>query len=72
MKKIVLYQNMHSAGIDLLKKNHCEVIIAPSYEEDAVLPLVSDADAIIIRAMGKVTKNIINAAPHLKDCLLWQ
>jgi len=40
--------------------------MADSLEEEALLPLVQDVDGIIIRANGKVTRRLMEAAPRLK------
>jgi D-3-phosphoglycerate dehydrogenase len=63
--RFLLYEPMHEAGTNLLKQ--CgEVITAPAVDEATLLPLVKDVDAIVIRANGKVTRTIMEAAPRLK------
>jgi D-3-phosphoglycerate dehydrogenase len=56
---------MHSEGTKLLEKK-CHLIYADSLEEDNLVRLARDIDAIIIRANGSVTKNIMNSATQLK------
>ena len=63
--RFLLYEPMHEAGISLLKQ-HGEVIIAPAVDEATLLPLVKDVDAIVVRANGKATRTIMEAAPRLK------
>lgn len=63
--KVLLYEGMHSSGTDLLKQ-HCELVYAKSFNEQDIISLVSDVDAIIIRANGAITRSIIDAAPKLK------
>jgi D-3-phosphoglycerate dehydrogenase len=63
--KGLLYETMHSKGTELLEEK-CDLIYAKSYDEKDLLVQASDVDAIIIRANGAVSKNIIEAAPKLK------
>ena len=63
--RFLLYEPMHEAGTSLLKQ--CgEVITAPAVDEATLLALVKDVDAIVIRANGKATRAIMEAAPRLK------
>jgi D-3-phosphoglycerate dehydrogenase len=63
--KVLLYETMHSMGTELLEEKS-DLIYAKSYDEKDLLVQASDVDAIIIRANGAVSKNIIEAAPKLK------
>jgi len=63
--RFLLYEPMHEAGTNLLKQ-YGEVITAPALDEATLLSLVSDVDAIVIRANGKVTRTIMEAASRLK------
>lgn len=63
--KVLLYESMHSEGTELLQAK-CELIYARSYDEKDVLDQAADADAIIIRANGSVTKAIIESSKKLK------
>lgn len=63
--RILLYENMHQAGIDLLAEK-AEVMMAKSLDEDSLIEQVKDVDAIIIRANGAVTARLMDAAPKLK------
>ena len=56
---------MHEAGTRLLQE-HGEVVMAPALDEAALLSVVRDVDAIVIRANGKVTRTVMEAAPRLK------
>jgi D-3-phosphoglycerate dehydrogenase len=56
---------MHEAGTSLLKQ-HGEVIMAPALDEAALVRVVRDVDAIVIRANGKVTRTVMEAAPKLR------
>ncbi|UCF92921.1 MAG: hydroxyacid dehydrogenase [Desulfobacterales bacterium] len=63
--KVLLYEAMHTAGTTLLEQK-CQVIYAANFEEKTLIRQVRDVDAVIIRANGAVTRNIIEAAPKLK------
>ncbi len=63
--RVLLYENMHQAGIDLLAEK-AEVIMAKGLDEDTLIEQVKDVDAIIIRANGTVTARLMDAAPKLK------
>ncbi len=62
---ILLYEPMHEAGTSLLHR-HGSVSVAPAVDEETLVSLVRDADAIVIRANGKVNRAVIEAAPRLK------
>jgi D-3-phosphoglycerate dehydrogenase len=64
-KKILLSDSIHPEGIKLLEENGCEVIIAENDEEETLSRLAKDVDGIIVRAMTKITKKVIEAA---KNC----
>ena len=63
--KVLLYEPMHLEGTKLLEEK-CEVIYAESVEEEDLIRQARDVDAIIIRAKGAVTKNLIDSASRLK------
>jgi D-3-phosphoglycerate dehydrogenase len=63
--RFLLYESMHEAGTALLTR-HGEVIMAPALDEATLLSAVRDVDAIVIRANGKVTRTLMEAAPKLK------
>jgi D-3-phosphoglycerate dehydrogenase len=63
--RFLLYEAMHEAGTDLLRQ-HGEVIMAPALDEATLVQAVRDVDAIVIRANGKVTRTVMEAAPKLK------
>jgi len=56
---------MHKAGTDLLAEK-AEIIMARSLDEEVLIEQVKDIDAIIIRANGKITARLMEAAPRLK------
>jgi D-3-phosphoglycerate dehydrogenase len=61
----LLYEPMHEAGISLLQR-HGTVTIAPALDEATLASAVRDVDAIVIRANGKVSRAVIEAASRLK------
>ncbi len=63
--RILLYEPMHEAGTSLLER-HGIVRVAPALDEATLVSAVRDADAIVIRANGKVSRAVIEAAPKLK------
>jgi D-3-phosphoglycerate dehydrogenase len=56
---------MHEAGTSLLRQ-HGEVIMTPALDEATLVLAVKDVDAIVIRANGKVTRTVMEAAPRLR------
>ncbi|MGQ9632095.1 MAG: hydroxyacid dehydrogenase [bacterium] len=63
--RVLLYETMHDAGIQKLREE-AEIVFASSLDEGALISQVKGVDAIIIRANGRVTKKIVEAAPKLK------
>lgn len=63
--KILMYEQMHSGGTSYLEKS-CELIYARSLNEDVLKAQAAEVDAIIIRANGAVSCDIIQAAPRLR------
>lgn len=43
-----------------------ELVVAPAATEEALLPLVADAVALVVRGGGRVTARVIEAAPRLR------
>jgi D-3-phosphoglycerate dehydrogenase / 2-oxoglutarate reductase len=62
---VLLYEPIHARALGLLQE-HAEVRMAESLEEDALLRVASDVEGIIIRANGKVSRRLMEAAPRLK------
>ncbi len=60
-----MYEQMHSEGTSLLEEA-CELVYAQSLDEDVLKAQAAEADAIVIRANGAVSRDIIQAAPRLK------
>ena len=62
---VLLYEKMHEVGTRLLEEK-CIVTYAKSLDEKYLKEAVKDMDAVIIRANGAITRNIIDANPNLK------
>jgi D-3-phosphoglycerate dehydrogenase len=63
--QVLLYEKMHSVGTALLEKK-CDVMYAESLDEAYLLKKTRGVDAIIIRANGAVTADMIKGNPKLK------
>jgi D-3-phosphoglycerate dehydrogenase len=62
---VLLYEPIHEKALALLKEK-AEVRMAESLDPTWLLKAVGDVDGIIIRANGKVTREMMAAAPRLK------
>jgi D-3-phosphoglycerate dehydrogenase len=62
---VLLYELIHARALEQLKQ-HAEVRTADNLEESYLLQVVGDVEGIIIRANGKVSRQIMQAAPRLK------
>lgn len=62
---VLLYEPIHEKAIEFLRQQ-AEVRLAESLDEDYLVRAVADVDGIIIRANGKVSRRIMEAAPRLK------
>ncbi len=63
--RVLLYEDMHEVGKTLLREK-AEILFAHSFEEESLMKQVKDVDGIIIRANGKVSRRLMDAAPKLK------
>jgi D-3-phosphoglycerate dehydrogenase len=63
--RVLLYEDIHQAGKDVLAEK-AVLVMATSLDEEALIVHVRDVDAIIIRANGVVSARIMDAAPRLK------
>jgi D-3-phosphoglycerate dehydrogenase len=62
---VLLYEPIHSRALDLLKER-AEVRMATSLDEDDLLAQVAGVEGILLRANGRVTRRLMEAAPGLK------
>ncbi|MGW8251388.1 MAG: hydroxyacid dehydrogenase [Anaerolineales bacterium] len=63
--RVLLYEDMHQAGKDVLAEK-AELVMANSLDEESLIQQVKDVDGIVIRANGAVSARIMDAAPQLK------
>ncbi len=62
---VLLFEPIHAKAVAILEEK-AEVRMAASLDEAALLGQVADVDGIILRANGKVTRRLMQAAPRLK------
>jgi D-3-phosphoglycerate dehydrogenase len=63
--KVFLYEDIHEDGKSILEEK-AELFFAERFDEDYLRAKVKDVDGIIFRGNGKLSKNVIDAAPKLK------
>ncbi len=61
---VVISEPIHEAGERLLAE-HCQVVMAPDASPAALLPLLSEASALLVR-LAVVSAELMVAAPHLR------
>ncbi len=57
--KVLVAAPLHEKAIEVLKKAGFEVIYEEYPDEDRLVELVKDVDAIIVRSKPKVTRKVI-------------
>jgi D-3-phosphoglycerate dehydrogenase len=62
---VLLYEPIHERALALLNEQ-ADVRMAKSLEEADLVDVVADVEGIIIRANGKISREIMQAAPQLK------
>lgn len=65
MKKVLLSQPIHEAGMKLLK-GKVEIIIAPDTSEATMGKLCGDVHGVILRTTSRVSKEVIGEAKNLQ------
>lgn len=65
MKKVLLSEEIHPEGRKLLEGKF-EIVTAPDTSQQTLISMVKDVDAIILRTRSKITREVIENAPHLK------
>ena len=58
-------ERIHPRGQSLLEARG-NVIFPKALDEATLLPLVRDADAIVTRALARITRRLMEAAPQLR------
>ncbi|MET1159887.1 MAG: D-2-hydroxyacid dehydrogenase [Thermoprotei archaeon] len=66
MVKVLIAAPIHSRAIEILKERGFEVLYREEPEEDELVELVKDVDALIVRSKPLVTRRVIEAANKLK------
>ncbi|NJE76476.1 hydroxyacid dehydrogenase [Thermococcus sp. ES12] len=64
--KVLVAAPLHERAIEVLKNAGFEVIYEEYPDEEKLVELVGDVDAIIVRSKPRVTRKVIEAAPKLK------
>ncbi|AJC71670.1 2-hydroxyacid dehydrogenase [Thermococcus guaymasensis DSM 11113] len=64
--KVLVAAPLHEKAIEVLKNAGFEIVYEEYPDENRLLELVGDVDAIIVRSKPKVTRKVIEAAPKLK------
>ncbi|WP_297064602.1 hydroxyacid dehydrogenase [Thermococcus sp.] len=66
MVKVLVAAPLHEKAVEVLKKAGFEVLYEEYPDEDRLIELVKDVEAIIVRSKPKVTRKVIENAPKLK------
>ncbi|NJE46710.1 hydroxyacid dehydrogenase [Thermococcus sp. GR7] len=64
--KVLVAAPLHEKAIEVLKNAGFEVVCEEYPDEDKLIELAKDVEAIIVRSKPKVTRKVIEAAPKLK------
>lgn len=64
--KVLVAAPLHEKAIEVLKNAGFEVVYEEYPNEEMLIELVGDVEAIIVRSKPKVTRKVIEAAPKLK------
>jgi D-3-phosphoglycerate dehydrogenase len=65
MKKVLLSQPIHEAGMKLLE-GRVEVIVSPDTSEETVRKLSRDVNGILVRTASRLSRQTILEAPDLE------
>ncbi|AFL95460.1 D-3-phosphoglycerate dehydrogenase [Thermococcus cleftensis] len=66
MAKVLVAAPLHEKAMEVLRKAGFDVIYEEYPDEERLVELVKDVDAIIVRSKPKVTRRVIESAPKLK------
>ena len=64
-KSVFIYEPLHEKALECLNSK-CEITRASAYDQETLIREVRGAEAIIIRALGRVTAEVMDAAGNLK------
>jgi D-3-phosphoglycerate dehydrogenase len=65
LKKVVVAEPIHEAGMKVLT-GKVDILISPDPSGESVGPLLKKAHGLIVRTATKVTRSMIESAPHLE------
>jgi len=65
MKKVLVTQAIPEEAVCLLR-DQAEVVVSPDPSEEAILHLIKDANALIVRTTSRITRRIVDASEQLK------
>ncbi len=65
MPIILIGEPIHERGTRILE-NYGRVVRPPATTEEALLPFMAEADALVVRALVRVNRKLLEAAPRLK------
>ena len=63
--KIAILGNIHIDGLEFLKSKNIEIIEINNFEENNLIPLISEADGIVVRT-ANLKENILSKCNNLK------
>lgn len=63
--KVVVAENIAPSGIETLEQS-CEVVMAVGVERAELLPLLADAEGLVVRSATDVDAELLAAAPRLR------
>ena len=66
MVKVLVAAPLHEKAIEVLEKAGFEVVYEEYPDEERLIELAKDVEAIIVRSKPKVTRRVIEAAPKLR------
>ncbi len=66
MVKVLVAAPLHEKAIEVLEKAGFEVVYEEYPDEERLIELVKDVEAIVVRSKPKVTRRVIEAAPKLR------
>ncbi len=66
MVKVLVAAPLHEKAINLLKDAGFEVVYEEYPDEERLIELIRDADAVIVRSKPRITRRVIEAAGKLK------
>ena len=64
--KVVVADPIHEAGIELLRQEGMDVVVATDMEREELLRELQDADGLLVRSRTKVRRDVLELAKNLK------